>query len=113
MARATPTPDDIPLPGVQGQRPVASYDVSPWGQGAQALAQAGQTLGRDIQKSAQDVAEVQVYRARNSALLAQDKILGDAINLREKYKHDTAYADLQAHYAPHLTNLLDQAPQNV
>src|SRR5258706_3042577 len=86
MPRATPTPEDIPLPNVQGARPVAGYDVSAWGQGAQAIAKGVQTLGTDVQKSAQDIAEVQTYRARNNALLAQKTILGDAIQLRQDYK---------------------------
>src|SRR5258706_2030762 len=86
MPRATPTPEDIPLPNVQGARPVAGYDVSAWGQGAQAIAKGVQTLGADVQKSAQDIAEVHTYRARNSALLAQDNALGDAIQLRDKYQ---------------------------
>jgi hypothetical protein len=113
MPRATPTPEDIPLPGVQGQRPVAGYDVSAFGQGAQAIAKGVQTLGTDVQKSAQDVAEVQTYRARNSALLAQDKILGDAIGLREKYKHDQDFGTLQERYNTDLDGLVDQGIQNV
>ena len=86
MPRQFPTLEDIDLPNVQGARPVASYDVSAWGQGAQAIAKGVQTLGTDVQKSAQDVAEVQTYRARNNALLAQDQILGDSIQLRQDYK---------------------------
>jgi hypothetical protein len=95
------------------QRPVAGYDVSAWGQGAQAIAKGVQTLGADVQKGAQDVAEVETYPARNSALLAQDKILGDAINLREKYKHDQDFGTLQERYNTDLDGLVDQGIQNV
>src|SRR5882762_8178413 len=118
MPRATPTPEDIPLPGVQGQRPVAGYDVSAWGQGAQAIAKGVQTLGADVQKSAQDIAEVHTYRARNDALLAQDQILGDSIQLRQDYKPGgpkfVADPEVMAkNYHADLDNIVDQGLQKV
>jgi hypothetical protein len=76
------------LGGVQtdATRPVGNYDVSPLARGGQAIAQGVETLGKGVQTAATDVAQVQIYRERNQALLAQDQALGEAISLREKYQ---------------------------
>jgi YD repeat-containing protein len=113
MARDFPTLEDVPLPGVQGPRPVAGYDVSGYGRGAQALAQGVSNLGQGIEKSAQQIQEFNLYKLRNSALLAQDQILGDAINLREKYKHDQNFDTLQDRYGKDLDDLVQKGISNV
>lgn len=57
MPSRTPTLEDIQLPNIGGPRPVAGIDVSGYGRGAQALAQSGIAVGKDIQSVAQDVNE--------------------------------------------------------
>lgn len=107
MPSRTPTLEDVQLPNIGGPRPVAGIDVSGYGRGAQALARSGEVLGQDIQKSASEIAETTMYQQRNNALLAQDKILGGAIGLREKYKHDTDYTTLQDRYNTDLNTLVE------
>lgn len=55
MPTRFPTPEDIQLPNIGGPRPVAGIDVSGYGRGAQALAESGRTLGKDVQSIAQDI----------------------------------------------------------
>src|SRR2546422_1008658 len=108
MPRARPTFEEINLPNVGGPRPVASYDVSAFGQGAQALAKSVVSLGQDIQKGAKDIAEVTAYRDRTNALLSEDKILNDAIELRQKYRHDTNFDTMGERHAQEQQAVVEQ-----
>jgi hypothetical protein len=54
--------DDIPLPNLHGARPVAGPDLSGFARGAQALFQGVSNLGQGIQKGAQDVQEIELYK---------------------------------------------------
>ncbi len=113
MARNSPTPDDIQLPGLQGARPVASYDVSPWGHGAAALSQGVSTLGQGIEKGAEQIHELDMYQKRNQALMAQDSIIGDVVKLREKYKHDTDYSTLTDRWDKDVGDIVQKGIQTV
>src|SRR6266849_4368089 len=86
MPPRNPTLEDVPLPNVQGARPVASYDVSAWGQGAQSIAKGMQTLGGDIQKGAQDVAEVQLYRERQAVENGKIGLVTQLLNNRAQFE---------------------------
>src|SRR5258705_13526523 len=81
-----PTLEDIDLPNVQGARPVASYDVSGFGRGAEALARGVQTLGGDIQKSAQDVAAVQLHRERQAVENGKIGLATELVNNRAQFE---------------------------
>jgi hypothetical protein len=108
MAKATPTLEDVPTVGVQGERPVATYNPGILSQGVQALTAGGQHLGAGIEQAGKDVADVEQQKARNQALNVQDSALGEAIQLREKYKHDTDYATLPERYGADLQAIQDK-----
>lgn len=62
MPTRFPTQEDIQLPSVQANRPVAAIDVSPYGQGTQALAKGVQNLGQGIEKGAEDINQAQIQQ---------------------------------------------------
>src|SRR6266478_4252825 len=94
MPRETPTPEDIPLPNVQGARPVAGYDVSAWGQGAQAMARGVQTLGGDIQKSAQDIAETTTFQHKQAVEGGLNTLSNAYLTNRNQFSFSNDPADL-------------------
>lgn len=83
-----PTPEDINVPAPNAARPVASYDVSAWGQGAQALAHGEQALGQGVEAVGQDLVAVQVEKDRRSIENAKTGLATDYINNRAKYEED-------------------------
>jgi hypothetical protein len=108
MAKATPTLEDVPTVAAQGERPIAAYNPGVLTPGVQALVQGGQRVGAAAEKVGEDVFSVEQERARNQALTVQDNALGEAIGLREKYKHDTDYATLPQRYGEDLDKIREK-----
>jgi LysM repeat protein len=113
MAGRSPTPDDIQLPGIQGARPVAGIDPSGYAHGAQALSQGVQNLGQGIEKSANTLQEYNLYKLRNQALLAQDSIIGNVIQAREEFRHDTDYGTLTERWDKRVKDIVDSGIKDV
>jgi hypothetical protein len=107
----TPTPEDIQLPGIQGPRPVAGYDVSPLAAGGQALARGTQQLGAGIEQGANQIAEAEMYRARNATLLAQHQANAEASDYTEQVSRDPSTTPEV--YAAGLSAIKDKYRANV
>ncbi len=113
MAERTPTPQDIELPGLRGERPIAGYDLGPAARGAQALARGAEVLGTGITKSAEDIAAADVYVQHSQALLAEHEGIGRAIMLRPKYKEDTDYTTMAARHQADLDQITNDVTANL
>jgi hypothetical protein len=105
----TPTAEDVPNVAFQGDRPVATYDVSAWGQGAQALARGVQNLGQGVEVAATDIAHKVVDQEKSQAILGENVGLGKAIELRQKYKDRTDYGTFPQEHADDLAKITSDA----
>ncbi len=90
----TPTPQDIELPGVQGQRPIAGYDLGPAARGAQALARGVETLGQGVTKSAEDIAGAEIAKRQADVQNGLMQHSATLIQNRAKYSNSNDPNDI-------------------
>jgi hypothetical protein len=104
------TPDNsIALTSVEGRRPVASYDLSGWERGEQAIPRAFEKFGAGVKSAARDIEALTTESLKSRAVLAQDVALGLGIALRQKYKDRTDYATFQQEHASDLAQIASRA----
>src|ERR1700719_2595076 len=91
-----PTPEELGgLLRMPGSRPIGRYDVSPYAQGAQQIADAGVRLGQaveDVGKAAYRAADRQ--RKLTEATVASTYINGRLLSARERFRNDPDHATL-------------------
>jgi hypothetical protein len=90
-----PAPEELGgLLHLPGSRPIGSYDVSPYAQGAQQIADAGMRLGQGIEEVGKAAYKVSQRQAMTEAVNANAFIHGRLIEARSRYQNDTDYATL-------------------
>ena len=83
-----PTPENIEIPGLRGERPIASYDLGPAARGAQALAHGVEALGTGITKSAEDIAGAVVAKRQNDVQNSLMNYSNAVLQLRAQHSDD-------------------------
>src|SRR5579885_2207597 len=94
MPSRFPTPDDVPLPGIQAGRPVAAYDASGYGRGAQALAQGVSNLGQGVQKAADDVVALRTWQDQQAVENDLMTLSNAYLQNRNQYQFSNDPADI-------------------
>jgi hypothetical protein len=96
-----PTPEELGgLLRMPGSRPIGRYDVSPYAQGAQQIANAGARFGQaveDVGKETNKAAERQ--RMLTEATVAGTYINGRLLAARDRFRNDPDYATLPQRWA--------------
>jgi hypothetical protein len=104
MAKLPSVSDLGPTPDVSGDRPIASYDVSPYARGAQALAQSGAALAKGVAQVGEGIGDYEIGKDRYEYAVAQSGFLTDHINIESGLQHDQDYPTLQQRYKDQATD---------
>jgi hypothetical protein len=113
LIMATPTPQDIELPGLQPNRAIAGYDLSAAARGSEALTKGGQTLGAGITQSAQEIAKTYTDQVKSQSIVAMDEALGKAVLARQKYQNRTDTDKFPDEHAAELRGILYDATKDL
>ncbi len=110
---ATPTPENIELPALQPNRPVAGYDLSALARGSAALERGGEALGAGITKSAEEIAKTYTDHVKSQSIVAMDEALGKAVLARQKYQNRTDTDKFPEEHAAELRGILYDATKDL
>src|SRR5580704_12793635 len=103
-----PTPVELgDLLRLPGARPTASYDVSPFGPGAQQNTEAGERLGQSAAEVGEAAAMARRRRVVGEATNANAYIYARLLGARDRYAADTDYATLQQRWEEEARQIVD------
>src|SRR5215471_514896 len=105
---AIPTPEELGgLLHAPGSRPIGGYDVSPYAQGAQQIADAGMRLGQAVEDVGKATYRIGQRQAMSEAVNANALIHGRLIEARSRYQNDPDYTTLPQRWSEEAGRILE------
>lgn len=97
------------LPSAQSNRPIATYDVSGYGRGAEALAKGGQSLAAGIEKVSVAIGDTLKAEADIEVAKAESQYLVRTRQINNELEAETEPGDLKKKYQPLFEQARDEA----
>jgi hypothetical protein len=109
-----PTSEDLGgLPGIDGARPVGSYDVDGFGRSAQKMAQAGEHLGASVTRFGESVDQVERRRLATEWTDHSAATYARLIDLRSRLRNDPNYATLEQRWQDGSQAIIDDGAAGI
>jgi hypothetical protein len=109
-----PTSEDLGgTPGIDGARPVGSYDVGEYARGAQKMAQAGEHLGASVVRFGEAVDQVERRRLATEWTDQSAATYGRLIDLRSRLRNDPNYATLEQRWQDGAHAIIDDGAAGI
>src|ERR1019366_4138542 len=103
-----PTPEELGgLLRMPGSRPIGRYDVSPYAQGAQQIADAGARFGQAVDDVGKATYKIGRQQATTEAVNPQAVIHARLIEAQARYRNDPNHATLAKRWAEEAGGIID------